>query len=476
MRDKLKKVLAIGGSAVFLSAGIMGCTQTLPTLETTTTTIVETEQITDAGTPIVNTEPTEVTEPIVTETITEEVESSDLFKYWDNEYEYGESICVRLDESKIEKLIDDKIEFDNDDIEVEEFIEICGTKVGVSADNDKNFDDEPHLMVDNNKVKLGIKFKDDLVADDIDDDEPLELMLSGQKVKIIKVTTGSITFDAGVTKTLQEGESLVIDGKTVTLTAVSDSSESIIVDVNGVSDIIEEGRQEEVNDIEIKCEIVTSGAAKISAGMELTTKISVGDPVTVLGEEDDDKDANWVLGAPVIEGGDLKEISIENNKDMQKLSKGALEVGEYLALPNDYLRIVFDSIADNDPVKMSIDCEDIDDYECKITLDGSEFNFDNDEFETVYTDGTDVFDDDENLINSKVFIGDSDYEIDGSLKIIKNGVVKLDVLNNAYDRYDFVLTQEGFILDNTEEWAEDQEQIDITIPQDDVEITLGIRG
>jgi len=475
MKSNLRKVLAIGGSAVILSAGIMGCAQVQP--ETTTTTVQEAieEQITDAGTlPIDYTGPTEVTEPIVTEVVAE-VETSGLFKYWDNEYEYGDTICVRLDESKIEKLIDDEIEFDNDNIEIEEFIEVCA-KVGVSADNDKNFDDEPYLMIDNNKIKLGIKFKDDLVADDIDDNEVLELKLSGKDVKIIKVDTNSITFNAGVTETLQEGKSIVVDGKTVTLKAVSDSSESIIVDVDGVEDIIKEGRTEEVNDIEIECVIVTSGAAKISAGKELTTKIRVGDPITVLGEVDDDKDANWVLGAPVIIDGNLKEISIENNKDMQKLSKGALAVGDYLALPNDYLHLVFESIADVDPTTMSIDCEDIDDYECKITLDGAEFSFDNDEFEVVYTDGVNVFDDDDNVINDRVFIGDSDYEINGALQIVKNGVVKLDLLNNAFDRNELVLTKEGFVLEDTEDWADNQEQIDITIPQDDVEITIGIRG
>lgn len=455
-KENVKKVATIGTIGV-LSMGLIGCTQTVPEPIVVEEPIVE-DVVEDIPTDAGSEEPVEVITEVPVKVV-EEV--NELFTHWDNDYEYGDKISVQLGDSKVSKLIDEEIKFDGEDIEVEEYVTI-NAEIKTSADGDKDFDRVPYMVIDDNKantVGLSLKFKDDVVVDDIEDDEKLNIVIAGQAVSIISLNEDEVVFDTGVTATIQVNNMV----ENVKLVSVSDVSRSIIVEVDGVQEIVEKGETEEVNGIEVECiAVVGNSAAKLRVGKKLNTEIEVGDEMDIL-----DKANDFVLAKPIIEDGVLKYFGIVNSEDVEMVA------GEQFKLPNDYLVIDFE-VSDADYTRITLDMEDIDEYD--FELSGEEFSYDNDEYDVVYGDGVDLYDEDDNLIASKVVIGDSDYEIDGSGKISKNGVLVLDLVNNPYDRDEDVLTEEGIILYDTEAFKEDQEQLKVDVPQDEVEVTLNIKA
>ena len=194
--------------------------------------------------------------------------------------------------------------------------------------------------------------------------DALEIKFLGKTLKItsIDVTDNSkFTAQVGTEYFMDVGDAIEVEGKTVTLQNVGEGG-SVILDVDGVKETIGT-TSETVNGIEIKVDETfyettkAQRSATLIVGKDAVETYKDGD--AYVGEDEDDP--NWVWN-----NGNLNSklatapsttaeyagpyIGIENDFVWNDDSDNPVGVGECIDLPNNYLRICFDSltVADSD--------------------------------------------------------------------------------------------------------------------------------
>jgi len=165
----------------------------------------------------------------------------------------GEYLDLELDDNEIETLFDGDIDFDGDDLDTKELL-LFGSDTFIAYTGDNSYEEEfgakPYIVaISRDDVAYIYLFEDDIAMEDIDEDTPLDITFLGKELSITGADSGELTFFTEPNSYLKVDESLTVEGKTLVLIDVG--VDSVIVQVDGDTEIIEEGNTETVNDLKI---------------------------------------------------------------------------------------------------------------------------------------------------------------------------------------------------------------------------------
>lgn len=259
-----------------------------------------------------------------------------------------------LNNADIAALKDEKITWNDKDIDVEESVNVDGMEVSASA-QDADFGAKVYLTTpDVDAIKYRYTMDDnDLNISLVDDENPLKVEILGKAVEIISVGADEITMSVANEYYLAVGDSIDMDGKKVTLKNVGSSA--VVVDVDGVIATVEKttpATSEKVNDVRV--ELVSAfdanapadRSATLKIGDKITETVELNDPMTLFGEVDDSSDAEWVwfIDADATTDESVLVVGADFNQRYDKIEKAVKAVGEKYTLPNNYASIYIDSV------------------------------------------------------------------------------------------------------------------------------------
>ena len=378
---------------------------------------------------------------------------------------------------EIETLFDGKVEFDGEDYDAEETLNV--TNLILKAND---FDGVPYLIVPENTIEFKLVFEDNLNTSLISEEETLEFNLLGEEVEVSEWKVDEITFTKGKEVILKTEESIVVEDKSVVLKYVTD--DAVYVEVGGVGKSIDEDETRTVNGVEIKVKDVFASSsysvATLVVGTEIEKTISDSD------EYAEDSIWEWVITNNSI-GLTLVEDFTELDEDFN-----ALSIGEKVSLPNNYACVLFDSIIEENSEEYTFELDD--DF---VKVKGNFESGIEDYGEIyVYTDGS-IYEDDnlEDYISEQVKLGNTDLILsaDDSRILIQDSVskdklvylglnltqIKVDKIENGWKNItskdeDF-LTNYGILVENPEDSIED-EYFKINVPEEKLEATVSVLG
>lgn len=200
-------------------------------------------------------------------------------------------------------------------------------------------------------------------------EEPIQLEFLGKLFQIEGTssvsTTNKIVVNVGQKFHLHAGETVVVDGKEVTLVQTSDrgTAGAATVSVDGVTEVINGDSDETVNGLEVRIEDVSDdvGIEFDSATMYVGEKAraTFADGEAFIGEDEDDPAWVWDLSdltgsAPII--GIAWNLNLNDpDEDDNPLYEHPLFEEESICLPFDYACIVFEGLKIDDYRDYEID-------------------------------------------------------------------------------------------------------------------------
>ena len=445
----------------------------------------------------------------------EEAEEQETETKLENSYENDDLIlnslvpAFTLDDSDLDFLQDTKIELDDDKYDIHE--ELSFSNVGIRTSlYDEDFDGDVYLTLeDKNSIVYKYVFDDKIDTSSISEDEPLNINFLGNDIEITDVDSDSFIVTSGVTDMLGEGDNKKIavgeDVYDVTLSIVTDSAPlKAKFTINGeTTDAMEEDdvyKLEDGSEIKVK-EILSNEAGD-------ATKDIVEFVIAK------DVDVEYETGDLVIEDDDRFEYVIE-------VASGELE---YLGV--SYVEKSDGVDDDFPPIKLAetydflglfsvgLELEDVDYNDFTISFDEENSQdvlviesdedegiaIGNDEVDTIYFNGTNVFYDDDdndeqvaNLSDVKLVSGDTELSLSYSGTVLTIGDINITTdgtFNNLGDAEDeaeakdviykgdnkgtmeeSLITDEGIIIEDIEDNA-DNDEVVISVPSDDVTATI----
>jgi outer membrane murein-binding lipoprotein Lpp len=373
----------------------------------------------------------------------------------------------------LKTLFDGQVEFDDEDYDAEESIELDDVEVSI---NEADYQDNVYMTLKKGGISYLYTIENSLDVSDIDEDESLIITLLGEEVEIVDWASDSITLYKGVESTIKEGESVISGDATITAKLISDDYVFVTVKVGDESESakIYEGDSKVLMDVEVRAKDVLddedgSDYVTLSVGEEVKTEIEDGD------EYDDDSIWNWVV--------DGNTIGLTLNENFRGIDEdySALAAGESVCLPNNYVCVRFDGLAETDKVELQI--EDDIDYDLEVSGD---FKKGLKEYDKVYVNASGIYDDEDELIDvSEVEIDGLDDELSlvlsGDKIVIDTLELKLDFssLKDGSDELsgeeDSYITAYGITIDAPEDSMED-EDITFVIPENEAEASVSVVG
>ena len=252
-----------------------------------------------------------------------------------------------LTDNKIPSLFDGKIYWDDgedtDSYNIHEEIIIGDVSIKTTLDND---DFEGVVLTNDKGLEYKLIFEEDIFTDDREltdaDAEALEITILGKEYLIEDVDSNSITITNAEKFFISEGDTITVDGKTLTIDTIYEDT----IFVNG--DYIKEGKKKTVNGIEVKVKEIyynskETGVSKVEiyAGGDISEEYSDGDGF--IGEDDDDPEWVWSIDKPGKKDGhigvryDLRQIDEKDD---------VVYEGEEYTFPNDFATVSFDGLTD----------------------------------------------------------------------------------------------------------------------------------
>lgn len=268
-----------------------------------------------------------------------------------------------LDDNDISSLKDEKISWNDKDIDVDETVTLGTTSNGLmvmSSETDNDFG--ANIFLGTNTATGAIEYKYTIKDTDLNTSligeegvgsalGYLNVEILGKSFEIKSVDDAdTITLNVANEYYLGIGDSVTVDGKTVTLRNVgSSSTETIVVDVDGTTSTVSGTTSSKtVNGIKIQIssafyvDEVDQRSATLKIGDKITDTISNNDHMTLFGEPDSN-DAEWDWIVTKVNDGELV-IGAKHSLQLNSDSKDVRAIGEKLNLPNDYLSIYIDSL------------------------------------------------------------------------------------------------------------------------------------
>jgi outer membrane murein-binding lipoprotein Lpp len=275
------------------------------------------------------------------------------------EFEAGKEIEVSLGgsvgptilkDNDIEKLFDGKIDFDGEDYDAEEVIELSsGLQVMTSVLSDEKFSGAPYLGTDSKEsISYRIELTDLIDLSEVGMDKVLELPFLGDEIQIVDVVnSGEITILFGEEVFLDAGDSIVVSGKEVTL--VKCGTNGAVFDVDGEQAVITIDSTKTVNGVEIFVDVIFNedgvefDSAVIFVGENIKETIASGDYFE-LGCDDDECEYVYDIKMDNTEQYvGILHNEVTNDLDRDFVPKG---VEESFVSPNGYIDVLFKEITE----------------------------------------------------------------------------------------------------------------------------------
>jgi hypothetical protein len=281
------------------------------------------------------------------------------------ELNFGACLSAQsYDDGDLSGLLDTEIDFNDEEVDVEEEIIVTTSVCVENAAYKDDYADDPYLVLKSSSDDLKYKyvFESDkvnatLVGEDSGEDT-LELRFLGRNLEITSIADGQMTVVASTERYMEEGDSIEIDGHTVTLDRVGESS--IRVTVDGQSLTISEGGDEEFDDAgdyTVECkdgsifyiEGADDNSATLKLGDDISDTVNDGDPLELFGEPDDNTEAEWdwrtiQVGADdyvehIEVGYNQKRTLLDDNEGFYPIAEG-----EAVYFPDEYASVEFANV------------------------------------------------------------------------------------------------------------------------------------
>jgi hypothetical protein len=311
----------------------------------------------------------------------------------------GTTSTTTFDDGDLAGLLDTEITFNDEDVDVEEkiYVPIQSICVGNSEDDD-DYGDTPYMIVNTstNGVWYRYDFEDSkIVANDVGEttgNDTIEIKFLGRNVEITDIANDQMTVVSSTERYMEEGDSIEIDGHTVTLDRVGESS--IRVTVDGQSLTISDGSEEEFDDagdytVECKSgsifyiEGADDNSATLKLGDDISDSVDTGDTLELFGEPDDIDDAEWYWKDIVVAGGYVDYIEVGYNQKRTNLDdeEGFYPVaeGDSIYFPDDYASVEFANVKKDTRHEVKVYFDDSYDLNSSTTRDVIIFTMDSGE-------------------------------------------------------------------------------------------------
>lgn len=234
------------------------------------------------------------------------------------------TLGVLIDNYDFDRLFDKTIEYNDEDYDIREEINISDSVV---IDRDSDYEIDTVIRV-NDRGAIGYRVLLDKGIN-VTSDEVLELPFMHETLRISRVNDGEVTLSLANEYFLEVDETREIDSKTVRLVSISD--EQALFEVDGVREVIREGKDREVNGLRIEVDTVFKSQignsfVTFEAGETLRETVKDGD------EYELDKDYVWRIDS---DGSVLKSIGIAYDLRLRRENE-VLAIGDEFSLPNDF--------------------------------------------------------------------------------------------------------------------------------------------
>lgn len=277
-----------------------------------------------------------------------------------DEVTLGETVSFNLDQGKLPFLVDGTISFKDDNYDVQERFSVPnGTAfVAYSAIDDEDFADKPYLIVTQRpSFVYEYKFSDPVLMSEISDDDPLTIAFLGKTVDIVEASASEVTIRTGTKYYLMEGQTVTIDGKSVTLAFVGDNDRVGIV-VDGESAVLTEFDHETVGGLDVRVEDILvnarAGSAALVVGQDVLVTQKDGDYYM------DDEEFRFEIESTAGELTGLK-VLYDERRDALDDDVKPLALGDEIAFPGGFVALKFDKVVNTDYVGYDIAFEQFDD-------------------------------------------------------------------------------------------------------------------
>lgn len=402
----------------------------------------------------------------------EKVAQEEANKYVIDELALNEEFSDSLTDKEVTILFDGDITFDGEEYDAVESLAVSFTPVSYATD----FNGQPHLTFEEESVYYAVYFDGDLDTSLISEDETLEFSFLGEAVEVVEWSEDEITFTKGTEHFLAEGDSVDVDGVSVSLIAAGE--DFAYVSVGGESEKIYEGETEKVNGMEVKVEEVLGseswkkGLATLKVGEEVSITVESGE------EYEDDSEWSYHVGEHEL-GLVLTESFVDADEDEEF---PALKATEELTLPNSFLSLTFDGLVAEDQFDYKFSSTEKD-GETYVKVKG-EFTHDLEDYDKLYVSSEGIFDEDLELLS------ESSIELDGPEDLdleLSEGVLSIADVSLSLDWSSLVSSEEdvsdvdedvlssfGILVDNPEDSLED-ESVSLTVPEEQAEVEVSVK-
>jgi hypothetical protein len=309
----------------------------------------------------------------------------------------------------------------------------------------------------------------------INDDNTILFDLLGKEVEISEWEDSKITFTQGKEYSLSRGESVVFDGKNITLEFVLDGAAYVSVDGDSQK-IVEDTGIMKVEGIEIKAkEVLYSGYA---GGYEKATLI-IGTDIesTISDGEEYEEDSIWEWA---INNHSIGLVLIEKFMELEEDFNALAQEGT-ICLPNDYVCIRYNGLIEEDTEKYTFELYDRKDKDY-IKANGNFLSGIND-YDRVYINKSGIYDRDfEEISTTHIEIGDTKLTLNISSEsfIIKDFEITFDLNDvlandlNVSAKDENYLTKYGILIENPEDSIKNEE-FTITVPEEQSEGSITVK-
>ena len=298
-----------------------------------------------------------------------------------------------LDDADLPFLLDSTVNFKSESIDFHEEI-LISQKSPVLATSLTSSDDDylTEVAMELAKESIGYYyiFDEAINVSLATSTDALEIDFLGKRLKITSASATKFTAQVGEEHFMKVGDSVTVDGKTVTLNNVG-SGGAIVVDVDGEVETISSSSTETVNGVEINNDEtfydsndVSQRSATVIIGTDATETYSDGDAYT--GEDENNPDWVWDIqfltqntassvvanATGITVSGNTPAIGILNdfsvNSDDDDNIVGSKEGwASCYSLPNKFAELCLDSLTLDDDDYMRVKIEVVDD----LDLDGT---------------------------------------------------------------------------------------------------------
>jgi len=286
-----------------------------------------------------------IVEVEIAESIEEAIAEVIANAYLIDEVALDGNFAIELDNDDYDKLVYVDVDYGTDTYVAEETLTIYADVKPVL--NIDDFDGEIAVEISAENSIVYLVELDESIK--LDEDEDLIIPFLGKELNIISYDGTDLEYRLSEKYSGAVDSVITVEGKAITIKAVNDDSDKVLLIVDGEYGMIDEGDNERINGIEIYAEnIIASGDfsyIELYIGTDISEIISDGD------EYEADETFEWIV---VGSGDEIVAVGlqlVERYDDDDEV----LLVGDSISLPNDYLKIVFDSIKNEDLKDLEID-------------------------------------------------------------------------------------------------------------------------